>query len=68
MTGLTIRGVQRFRCKNVKMDKVEMSAVPVTAGDGTTHPDAEPRRAARRIGSATTSSVGVDRAVAVSAR
>jgi len=23
---------QRFRCKNVKMDKVELSAVPVTAG------------------------------------
>jgi len=57
---------QRFRCKNVKMDKVEMSAVPITAGDGTTH--AEPRRVARLIGSATTSLGGVHRAVAVSAR
>ena len=54
---------QRFRCKNVKMDKnqkTEMSAVPVTAGDGTTH--AEPRRAARRMGSATPSLVGVHHA------
>jgi hypothetical protein len=58
--------LQRFRCKDVKMDKVEMSAVRVTAGDGTTH--AEPRRAARLFGSATTSLVRVPRAVAVSAR
>ena len=57
---------QRFRCKEEKLNKVEMSAVPVTAGNGTTH--AEPRRAARLIGFATTSLVGVHRAVAVSAR
>ena len=49
-----------MRCKNVKMDKkqkAEMSAVPITTGEGTTH--AEPRRAARLIGSATPSLAGV---------
>jgi hypothetical protein len=37
-----------------------MSAVPVIAGDGTTH--AEPRRAAQHMGSATPSLVGVHHA------
>jgi len=52
-------GGHRLRCKNVKMDKkqkAEMSAVR-GAGGGTTH--AEPRRAARLIGSATPSLAGV---------
>ena len=40
------RGGQRFRCKNVKMDKAEMSAVPVTAGDAN---QAKQNAKARRI-------------------